>query len=185
MDIKEYCNKNLYNELEIIRRTGRAKEFPELDEFEKTIIYKYSDDGYEILNEELRLNFEKNNSDFGKFLETSLEKLPNLNKVVYRSAYLSNEEIEKYIQAEIKNTSVKENSFISATTSKLIATLEFKGNVLFMIFSRTGKSIEKITKFGIYDPPSEKEVLFTPNSEFRILGIQQQQEYLLITMEEI
>lgn len=185
MDIIEYCNKNLSSELEIIRTTGRANEFPQLNEFEKTIIYKYSDDGYENLNQQLRLNNGRNDTDFGKFLELSLFKLTDFNKIVYRGANLNSQELNKYIQAEKNNISIKEDCFISTTTSKLIATIGFQGNVLFMIYSRTGKSIEKITKFGIYNPPSEKEVLFVPNSEFRVLGIQQQQKYILITMEEI
>ena len=62
--------------------------------------------------------------------------------------------------------------------------MSFKGNVLFRMFSRTGKDIKKITKFGINDSPNEKEVFFSSNKTFRILDITKESTYTLITMEE-
>ena len=62
--------------------------------------------------------------------------------------------------------------------------MAFNGNVLFRLYSRSGKEIEKIAKFGTSNPQNEKEVLFKPNSRFKMLEITQETNYSLITMEE-
>ena len=123
-------------------------------------------------------------NDFGTYLNSSLNKLQRFEELVYRGVNLSKTELNRYINSFNKNLLVTEFSFISTSKSRLIA-MSFNGNVLFRIFSRTGKDIEKITKFGINGPYNEKEVLFHTNRKFRILDIKKEIAYSLITMEEI
>ena len=65
MTVEEYANKYLENELKIIEGSNRKIVLPELTIFEKAIIYKYSEDGYQDLNEKLRIS----NGQFCLFLE--------------------------------------------------------------------------------------------------------------------
>lgn len=100
------------------------------------------------------------------------------------SVNLSSTELEKYVEAYTSNRAVSEPTFVSASKSRLTA-MAFNGNTLFRIFSKTGKAIEKIAKFGVHNPPNEKEVLFRPNRAFRILEIEEELSRTIITMEEV
>jgi hypothetical protein len=176
---EKYSKQHLSVELSLIQTTGRVKELPMIDIYEKAIIYKYSNDGYEVLNEELRNNGGQNNSEFGILLERCLNKLPNYQGLVYRGVFLTENEFKKYSHAMQNSVLVTETTFVSTTKSRLLA-MEF-GTTLFRIISKSGKEIEKIATFGIYSPPSEQEVLFKPNRSFRVLEIIND----LITLEEI
>lgn len=112
-----------------------------------------------------------------------MTKLPDFEGLVYRGVNLTRKELLKYIVANRVNEVLIEPTFISTSKSRLIA-MEF-GNTLFRIFSRTGKDIEKIAKFGTYSPPNEKEVLFKPNRRFRVLEVLDQGASILISMEEM
>jgi hypothetical protein len=48
--------------------------------------------------------------------------------------------------------------------------MQYNGNVLFRILSKTGKEIELISKFGS-GSQNEREVLFAPNSDFNVLDV--------------
>lgn len=66
-----------------------------LSTHEKTLVFKYSLDAYEDLNESLRAGKE---SEFELYLNYVLEKLPNVKDVVYRGCVLSKAQIERYIK---------------------------------------------------------------------------------------
>ena len=182
--IEKYARKYLQNEIRQIQNSSRNAELSELDLFEKAVIYKYSNDGYESLNEMSRRSKGKNLPILGKLLNSTLSKLPNYEGVVYRSANLTKVELKKYEDANKSDSTITEHSFVSSSKSRLIA-MEYGGNVLFRILSKTGKEIEKIAKFGIHESSNEREVLFRVNRKFRILEITNQFDYTLITMEEI
>lgn len=99
--------------------------------------------------------------------------------MVYRKVYLTANELKRYQNAFKNDTQIKEYAFISTSKSRLNA-MHFPGNCLFRIHSKTGKEIEKIAKFDI-----EKEILFRPNINFKVLEIGKEDNYTLITMEEI
>jgi len=181
---EQFATRHLSQEILDIERSGRKTELPALSVFEKAIIYKYSEDGYEQVNELLRVSKGKSNSDFGSVLNHSLSKLPNFNGLVFRCVDLSNLELKRYKEALENNEPITEYSFVSTTKSELTA-MAFGRNTRFVIYSRTGKEIEKIAKFGIYNPPNEKEVLFRSGRSFNILEVTKEQNHTLITMEEI
>lgn len=114
----------------------------------------------------------------------TLEKLPDYEDIVYRAVVLANNELQKYIDAFVKNRILVEHAFISTSKSKLIA-YQFSGNCLFRIICRTGKSIEYFAKYGNHHPQNEKEVLFGPNCKFKVLEITNQNQVTLISMEEV
>ncbi len=103
--------------------------------------------------------------------------------LVYRSANLDKDELEIYLNAYKNNSPITEFSFISTSKSRLIA-MQYNGNVLFRILSKTGKEIELISKFGS-GSQNEREVLFAPNSDFNVLDVTNESSYTLITMEEV
>jgi hypothetical protein len=182
--IEKYAQKNLLREIREIEQSERKNEFAELTIFEKAFIFKYSLDGFESLNEQLRLSKGQISSEFGKHLEKCLSKLKNFEGIVYRGANLSNSELDSYLKAVGSKAPIKEWTFISTSKSRLIA-MEFRGNALFRIYSRSGKEIEKIAMHGIHGTQNEKEVLFRPNKLFSVLEIAKQSDYTLITLEEI
>lgn len=181
---EKYSKKYLNNEINEIERSERNSEILSLTIYEKAIIFKYSNDGFEYLNESLRKTNGENDSEFGKLLNSALAKLDNYSRLVFRGANLTKSEINKYITANKDDKILIEPTFISATKSRLIA-MEYGGNTLFRIFSQTGKEIEKIAKFGVHNFQNEREVLFKPNSRFNVLQITNESSYTLITMEEI
>jgi hypothetical protein len=182
--VEKYSKEKLVQEIFDIQTSNRNSELTDLDVYEKALIYKYSSDGYADVNETLRKSKGEKNTEFGKYLNKVLDKLPNFNRLVYRSAILTKKEHQRYSNALRDNQLIKEYSFVSASKSRLIA-MAFNGSTLFRIYSRTGKEIEKIAKFGEHGSPNEKEILFKPNRNFRILEIIKESTYTLITMEEI
>lgn len=182
---ERYSKKYLSNEILEIQRSERRLSADELTVYEKAIIYKYSNDGYEGLNENLRSTNGRNDSEFGKILDSSLAKLPSYKKLVYRGANLTKSELAKYESSYMDNKPLTEHTFVSASKSRLIAEEYSRNNTLFRISSKSGKEIDGIAKFGKHDPQNEQEVLFRPNREFRILEIGRESNRTLITMEEI
>lgn len=183
LKIENYGKKYLDEGIREILSSRRNDEIPELSVFEKAIIYKYSNDGYENINEHLRINKGRKNTEFGKLLDLALSKLSDYEGLVYRGVNLNKNELSRYKEALRLSQFISEYSFISTSKSRLIA-MEYRGNTLFRIYSRTGKEIDKIAKFGEYSPSNEKEVLFRLNRSFKVLEVTNQVDYTLITMEE-
>lgn len=180
--VKKYVETHLLHELKIVQNSHRQSLLTELNIYEKSVIYKYTSDGYEDLNSRLREGLGIN--EFGKHLTQALEKLPDYTLLCYRATKVSGDSIEKYISAMKKETIITEKSFLSCSKSKYIA-LAFSSSPLFVILSKRGKDIEKIAKFGIESGQNEKEILFKPNSKFRVLNIKEEHKRVTITLEEV
>jgi NAD:arginine ADP-ribosyltransferase len=181
---EKYSKQYLAAEIDAIETSQRKEEHPQLSVYEKALIYSYSEDGYETLNEHLRVSNGKNTTEFGKLLAKVLHKLPDFVGVVYRGVELTSGQLETYTDALVAAKPVIEPCFLSTSKSRLIGG-GFGDNPLFIMYSRTGKLIEKIAKFGVYGPANEQEVLFAPNTRFNVLDITFDGIKPLITMEEI
>lgn len=182
MNAEEYAKRYLSLEIKDIERSP-INDYGELSIYEKALIYKYSKDGYEDLNEYLRIS-KGGNSDYGKLLNKCLNKLPDFEGLVYRCVDLTISEMQIYIDAASQNTLVTEYSFVSTSKSELTAN-SFGRKVKFIIYSRTGKEIEKFAKFGLHNPPNEKEVLFKTGKSFNVLEVTKDIDSALIIMEEV
>lgn len=181
--VEEYVKKNLLQELSVIEKSTIHIDV-NLTVYEKAIIYKYSDEGFRETNKSLRISDGSNFDDFGILLYSSISKLPDFKGIVYRKVYLSNNELDIYIQAFKNQTIVKEFAFISTSKFISIAILwagltRYIPNCLFVIYTKAGKEIELMSKFS-----NEKEVLLKPNSKFNVLNIFQEPDFIQITMEE-
>lgn len=166
MTTEEYAQKYLSREIQLIESNEeRLNALPELTVHEKAIIFKYSEDGYEDLNERLRLSEGKDISDFGLLLDECLSKLPDYQNVVYRGEGLTDLELDKYYSAFRHDEPLREHYFGSSSKSRMKAYewCREKNRVLFEIFGLNGKAIEYVSKY-----PVEKEVLFRYNSDFGV-----------------
>lgn len=179
---ENFVRRNFESELIEVQKRNSPKTLISI--FEETLIYKYSEDGFESLNELLRKTKGKSNSEFGTHLISSLAKLPNYKGFAFRGVNLSKAELERYKRHLDSGRPLKEYAFISASKSRLIS-MAFRGNCLFRIWSKTGKSIEEYAKFGSGNSQNEQEVLFINNTSFKINGIIKEDGYILITMTEI
>ncbi|PWK28904.1 ADP-ribosyltransferase exoenzyme [Arcicella aurantiaca] len=178
MTIEEYATKYLSLEIQLIESSQeRLNILPELTVYEKAIIFKYSEDGYEDLNEKLRLSGGKDISIFGILLDECLNKLPDYQGRVYRGVSLNKYDLNRYLEAFQNNILITESFFISTSESQLASRM-FGRNVQFQIISKKGKSIREIAKFE-----DEREVLFRHNTCFEILDISHNQD--VIIMKEI
>jgi hypothetical protein len=172
--IEEYV-KSIKTVADEFRKSGKQGAYNELSFEEKVIIYAYSDNYYEDLNEQLRDSKGTKLKPFGHYLRTALSKLPNYVGLVFRGVDMDNSSLQRYQEDAI----ITEYSFLSTSQDPKIAD-QFKKNVFFTIFSDTGKVIEKVSK-----RPIEHEVLFVNNTEFKVLDVTKEGNSTLITMEEI
>jgi hypothetical protein len=182
--LEEYVSLNLSRELKEVKLRNIANVNNPLSIEECTLIYKYTEDGFEQLNEILRASKGENYTEFGSLLDKTISKLPNYEDILYRSVNLSQFELQKYLDAANKNSILVEHSFISTSKSRRIA-YGFGENCQFRILSRSAKDIEEFSKYGSYHPQNEKEVLFRPNCKFKVLGVTKSDSYTLITLEEV
>jgi hypothetical protein len=185
MTIKKYVESRYPDTLKEIHHNKFAKEITELTDYEKAIIYKYTDEGY-VVNENLRQNKGDKISKFATHLNTVLSKLPSLvpeETVVYRGVSNDKFILNTYQNAFKNNTILIEHGFISASKSRKTA-YQF-GQILLIIFSKKGKSIENISKFGLNSPFNEQEVLFQSGSQFIVLDIEEENSNTIIILEEL
>ncbi|RYU91051.1 ADP-ribosyltransferase [Emticicia agri] len=144
------------------------------------MIYKYTDDGFESLNEQLRESKGEKISDFGEHLKNVLEKIPSEpeGNLAFRGAYLTQKQLDYYINAFNNDENIEEYSFISASTSELVA-WQF-GKVRFRIFCDNWKNISPLAKFI-----NEKEVVLCYGKKFRVLDYDFQNGIHEFTMIEL
>ena len=182
--VKEFVENNLADELMILSGST-AHLAVSLNVYEKTLIYKYSDDGFLPTNKLLLNSKGIDFDDFGILLYTTLSKLPDFRGIVYRKVFLTPAELYRYTHAWRSHASVKEYPFISTSKFISIALLwagltHHNPNCLFVIYTKTGKEIELMSKFT-----NEREVLLKPNTQFNVLNIFAEPDFIQITMEEV
>jgi NAD:arginine ADP-ribosyltransferase len=73
--------------------------------------------------------------------------------------------------------------FISASKSPRVAN-QF-GQILLIIFSKNGKSIENISKFGTNSSSNEQKILFPSGSTFNVLDIEENNNNTIIILQEL
>ncbi|MDQ7823621.1 MAG: ADP-ribosyltransferase domain-containing protein [Candidatus Eremiobacteraeota bacterium] len=91
---------------------------------------------------------------------SALNKLPPFQGTVYRESRLYGDQPDQYEPGK----TVKELAFTS-TSSETQGAAQRMGNTLFIISSETGRAIDRFSRH-----PREKEVLFPPGTEFKVLG---------------
>ncbi|MCU0696021.1 MAG: ADP-ribosyltransferase domain-containing protein [Myxococcaceae bacterium] len=129
---------------------------------------EYTADGYKAMNEGLRGSRTalKATAPVVKTAASALNQLPEVKGTVYRGANLDAERLAKYKVGEV----VTERGFTSTTVNKAMvmgqtAEQQFNKNSMFVIKSAGGgRDVSILSQF-----PEEKEVLFGPGTEFKVL----------------
>lgn len=176
MTVQEYAQTYLPDEIRFLEQRD-ASASDKLTIYEQAIIYKYSNDGYEAVNEFLRFKPDRPAAEFVDLLTQCLNKLPDHTGLVFRGVNLTIGELTNYLQAAGTGRIVIEPFFISVSTNKAIA-YQF-GRTVFRLYSKRGKYVDGITRFN------EKEVIFVHHTSFRILSVEQMGERFEITMIEL
>jgi hypothetical protein len=172
----------LKDEIAIVKR-DYSNILTELTVEEKAVIYWYSSNGYEGINNILRESKGKKSPQLGILLNIALSKLPNSNLVVYRGIRFTHSRLKQYLLAFEISEPIVEYAFMSTSLRKSTAT-QF-GTIILRIFSKNGKLIEQIAKFGLNSSLNEREILFEKGSQFIVLEIKEENPYFFITLEEI
>ena len=181
-DAKTYVENYLRRELDEFVQRGIGLEETALTLFDKVLIYKYSLDGYEVLNETLRAG---KVHPMAAFLDEALGKLPDYRGFVYRGTVLTKLLKEDYLHKLTQKTVLEEAGFLSTSVSRNIANQFNRNDTLFTIYSFHGKSIEQYSFHGVSNPFNEKEVIFKTKTRFVLLDIEETVGTTLITLEEI
>jgi NAD:arginine ADP-ribosyltransferase len=186
-------DKHLKNRLseyikQVERKTFSDSEILKTEEI--AVIYAYTEDMYEPLNERLRRNLGQLDTDFGKELDRILAKLPNFEGWVFKGASLNSRRIAYYETAFNNYENVIHHAFESTSKSELTAKAFMRNSktdkqVLFAIISKSGKDVEKYSKYGSLTGQNEKEVLFRANAQFEVLNIATSSDFITITLNEI
>jgi NAD:arginine ADP-ribosyltransferase len=181
MELEEYVKTYLPSALESILQSHRVHELPNLSIYEKAIIFAYTDsrsNQHQILNQRLWETKGLDVNEFGLFLETILDKLEPYRDMVFRGVQESHCDVARYIKAHDDKTIVTEYHFLSA--SKLVGVAQGFGRILFRIYGKNAKIIEKVSKFE-----REQEVLFKSNTSFKVVKVTNNGFSTIITLKEI
>lgn len=168
-------------------RGRRFTALPSLSATDKALIYHYSEDGYESLNEGLHANNGQNSSLFGRGLADALTRLPAYVGEVTSGVYLSASQLNHYQACAQNGTPVSWPAFLSTSCKPSISMFYLRTkekNCLFVIQSLTGRLIEEAAKYGV-DGQNEYEVLFKPNTKFEVLQVVTETDYTRIVLDEL
>lgn len=178
--LEEFVRGRLPDVLQKIERDNIGESITELNIYEKALIYYYSIDGYEQLNEDLR---DGKPNDYEVYLNQALDKLPDYKRLVFRGVDLTQGQIDEYQKACSEGELVVKSAFVSASQSYFIAQQFSRGSVVFEILSMTGKAIGQLSFYQ--DSQSENEILFKSKCKFRVLTVDDSQHFVTIYLEEI
>ena len=186
-ELLAYVSQHLPAELHLMRTSSYVAAYPMLSPAEKAIIYHYTDDGYEHLNTALHRGAAM--PPVGQALRAALAKLPAHRGAVYSRAQLDAAQLAGFTLALAHTDGpmlayLDWPAFLSASQS-LRAAHQFRSgpgkNCLFLIDSKTGRSIEAVSRYGT----SEREVLFLPNTRFRVTAVLPATGYTEIVLAEL
>ena len=181
MDIEYYVRTHLSDSLQKIINSRRADELLELTVYEKAVIFAYTDTAnnqHLSLNKTLWDSQGVEISDFGLCLEACLEKLEPYKGVFYRGVRAEYCDVNRYIKAYERKIILTEYNFLSVSTSQMTA--RGFGNILFRIYGKNAKNIEKVSKFE-----NETERIFQRNTQFKVTNVSHNGLFYTITLKEI
>jgi hypothetical protein len=186
-ELAEYLARYCSVGWQVVQSGRRSEVLPHLDVIDKAAIYHYSDDGYESLNRQLHASRGDNNTLFGRGLAVALAKLPPYVGLASSGVFLQAAQLQYYRVCAQTGQPVSWPAFLSASQKNTIALQHLhisKKNCLFVIQSRTGRSIAELSKYGV-DGQNEYEVLFVPHTRFEVLEVANETGYTRIVLDEL
>ncbi|RYY14850.1 MAG: hypothetical protein EOO36_13570 [Cytophagaceae bacterium] len=181
-----YVTQYLPAELRLMQMGGYATVHPTLLAEEKALLYHYTANGSTAINQSLRASQGVPADILTQELVAAAQKMPLYEGSAFSAAHLNPAELGRLQMVFTGGTPqtaqrVTWPAFLSASRSLLVAErhLNYTGpprpnNCLFQISSLRGRVIELLSHYGPngYDPyDNEQEILFLPNTTFRIIGV--------------
>lgn len=180
--LQQYCPEGW----RAVQEGRRATALPTLTTIDKAAIYHYSDDGFDALNQKLHASGGHNSTLLGQGLAAALARLPAYAGLAYSGVQLRPEQLRHYHACAQNGQPASWPAFLSASQKDTIARqyLHAGKNCLFVIDAHQGRRIEEIAKHGV-DGQNEFEVLFSPNTSFKVQRIANETGYTRIVLDEL
>jgi len=99
VQLHNYVHTYLSSVLDDFLKSNKTENYAFLTTEEKVIIYGYTHDGYEDVNEKLRSYKGQYQNDYAELLTLVLNKIEAYKGLCYRGTNLTDSEIERYKQA--------------------------------------------------------------------------------------
>lgn len=176
-----FHNLEDYN-YKILKKEKNFIKTKNITDQELIMLKEYTNEYYTILNDYFKrwINTEEFKSSI-KFMFWWFRKLDNYYWITYRWHKVSNKkELEEILS--LKSWDIyKTKSFFSSSKSK-IKSIDFtdENNIIFKILSNKWKDIEKVST-----KKEEKEVLFAPDSLFKIENIKNDWKFTIIEITDL
>lgn len=185
-ELLAYISRHLPAELYLMQTGGYATAHPTLPAEEKALLYYYTNNGSTDINQQLHVSQGVPANAISQELVAALSKMPLYEGSAYSAAHLSLAELSRLRAVFTDGTpqtaqTITWPAFLSASRSVLIAERYFNytgpprpHNCLFQLSSLRGRSIELLSHYGPNGPDpqaNEQEILFLPNTTFRIVGV--------------
>jgi|GEM_PF-6038343 len=197
-DFIDFTKPRLAHALRTVQTGGYATACPALSAEEKALIYHYTYQGSDEIKVPIRLKNGLVDEPLGLGLVAALHKLPAHTGQVYSAELWDAQELAAlHLKAVVSDAGFSGTkrwpTFLSASTTRRIAMqhLESFGgqkNCILSIFSRTGRYIDELSHHGIHgrDPlATETEVLFLPNTLFRVVSVHRATTHTEIQLVEL
>ncbi|AMR27791.1 hypothetical protein A0257_12270 [Hymenobacter psoromatis] len=199
IDRLDFTTPKLAQALRAVQQGGYAAALPELSLPEKALLYYYTRDGSEAIKDPLRQAAGSNEEPLGQALAAALAKLPPYRGPVYSAEWWNEDDLKAMrLLAAIGLTSapaaITWPTFLSASTSRRVALEHLTSfvtrpkNCLLYILSKSSRYVDAVSHRGenSRDPAmAEREVLFLPNTRFRLVNIRQATTYTEIELLEL
>ena len=199
----DFSEPYLANALRVVQERGYVTAYADCDitPEEKAIIYYYthSHECSDAIKGPIARAGGVIAEPMGLWLQAALTKLPPYGGLVYSAEQwpAATLLLLQQLQAADKPLGTLANvpwpNFMSSSLSKKVAERHrsnnpIRKNCLLTIFSRTGRYIEALSRYGVngsYGVDSEREVLFLPHTSFRVVGIRQKTSHSEIELIEL
>lgn len=185
----DFSDTDLALALRMVQAGGYATSHPELTPEEKAIIYYYTHSNAcaKAIKGPIAQADGTIVEPAGLWLQAALAKLPLYVGLVYSAEQWPAADLQLLLLRQTQGVPLGTirgttwPNFMSSSTSKPVAVKHFFNNsahknCLLRIFSRSGRYIDALSRFGINgqrNDPSENEVLFLPSTVFRVVSIKQ------------
>lgn len=199
IDLLDFTEIKLAHALRAVQMGGYATAAPKLSAKEKALVYYYTLDGSEAIKDPLRKAAGANNEPLGQALAVALAKLPPYAGPVYSAEWWEEADLKSLrllaaIGAIFSPAAITWPTFLSASASRRVAMEHLVSyptrpkNCLLYILAKAGRYVDAVSHRGTNgsDPAvAEREVLFLPNTRFRVVKVRPATTYTEIELLEL
>lgn len=199
IDLLDFTETKLAQALRAVQTAGYATALPELSAKEKALIYYYTLDGSEAIKDPLRKAAGNNKEPLGQALAAVLVRLPSYAGPVYSAEWWEEADLNALrrlaaIGATFAPAAITWPTFLSASASRRVAMEHLVSyptrpkNCLLYMLAKSGRYVDAVSHRGANgsDPAvAEREVLFLPNTQFRVVKVRPATTYTEIELLEL